>query len=90
MVLSKSPGIFKIGQEFITEKKFDGLYLENLKDGVFEGKVQIFYDNGDEYEGEVQNEKKHGEGKFRSFRGWTYEGSWVNDQRSGVGCEERL
>lgn len=39
----------------------------------------FFYKNNDRYEGEFQNDKKHGKGKYTYFDGKVVEGVWEND-----------
>ena len=46
---------------------------------------QIRYDGGDVYEGETQNGKRHGKGKYTWADGDTYEGDWKDDKRCGRG-----
>ena len=46
---------------------------------------QIRYDSGDVYEGETQNGKRHGKGKYTWADGDTYEGDWKDDKRCGRG-----
>ncbi len=43
------------------------------------------YDNGDRYEGEWKNGKKHGKGTMDYANGNKYTGIWVNDNRAGQG-----
>lgn len=40
---------------------------------------------GHRYEGEYQNDKKHGNGEFYWQSGNTYKGSYLNDERDGYG-----
>lgn len=42
----------------------------------------INYKNGEKYEGEVLNGKRHGYGKFRFKTGTVVKGIWVNDEFS--------
>lgn len=46
---------------------------------------QIRYDSGDVYEGETQNGKRHGKGKYTWADGDTYEGDWKDGERCGRG-----
>lgn len=46
---------------------------------------QIRYDSGDVYEGETQNGKCHGKGKYTWADGDTYEGDWKDGKRCGRG-----
>lgn len=43
------------------------------------------YDNGDFYEGDFLNRKRHGQGKMVYNSGGIYEGKWVKDDRNGLG-----
>ena len=43
------------------------------------------YTNGDIYEGDWVNDKRHGRGKMIYKTGDIYEGNWVNDKRHGKG-----
>ena len=46
---------------------------------------RIEYDGGDVYEGETQNGKRHGKGKYTWADGDTYEGDWKDGKRCGWG-----
>ncbi|CAF2910238.1 unnamed protein product [Rotaria sp. Silwood2] len=41
--------------------------------------------NGDRYEGECQNEQKHGRGTYYYASGEKYTGDWIDDQKTGEG-----
>jgi hypothetical protein len=43
------------------------------------------YDNGDIYEGEWKNGRKHGKGTMNYADGKKYTGVWVNDEKTGQG-----
>ena len=45
----------------------------------------IKFDSGDVYEGETQNGKRHGKGKYTWADGDFYEGDWKNGKRCGHG-----
>jgi hypothetical protein len=53
----------------------------------------MYYENGDRYEGEWSNNKKHGRGRLRIWRvgicyyanGNVYEGELKNDMKDGQG-----
>ncbi|UJR29289.1 hypothetical protein I4U23_010503 [Adineta vaga] len=47
--------------------------------------VVISYPNRNRYEGEVKNEKKHGQGTLYYANGGKYKGNWENDLRHGYG-----
>jgi hypothetical protein len=48
-------------------------------------KERKVYDNGDVYEGELEDGKKHGKGKFVWTCGDVYEGDWKDNNRHGNG-----
>lgn len=41
------------------------------------------FNNGDVYEGEYVDGKKHGHGKYTSAKGWVYEGDFADDTMTG-------
>ena len=43
----------------------------------------LMYPQGDEYEGQLFNERKHGTGMYTYANGTTLKGSWINDKRQG-------
>ena len=44
------------------------------------------YDNGNKYEGEWENGKKHGEGIYRyTYQGGVYEGEFADNKKHGMG-----
>jgi hypothetical protein len=45
------------------------------------------YPNGDIYEGEAYNKKRHGIGKLTETNGVVYEGQWTDNIRDGFGTE---
>jgi len=65
--------------------KLIGYYGERVKD-LKEGTGQYYYLNGDMYDGEWKNDKKHGEGKYKFYnKGDRYEGQWREDRIDGKG-----
>ena len=52
---------------------------------VREGKGNLVFNDGDEYEGEYRDDKFHGRGKYIWANGDVYDGQWVNGKRSGHG-----
>ena len=57
-----------------------------------EGKIKtIKYDNGDIYEGEIKDGKRHGYGIFkRGDELFSFEGEFKDDKRNGFGIEEYI
>ena len=49
------------------------------------GKHKLTYDNGDTFEGDFVDGKRHGNGVYTSKKGDRYEGEWKNDRREGYG-----
>jgi hypothetical protein len=78
------------GEYFFVEESvgFYSLFLifteEALNNKSLTFKVKI-YDNGDKYEGELKNEKKHGKGTYYWTSGVKYTGDWVDDKMAGQG-----
>lgn len=65
-----------------------GIIIEGIfNDGKLDssGSFKIRYANGDIYEGQIENHKMAGKGKFYHINGDIYEGDWVNDKRDGKG-----
>jgi len=44
------------------------------------------WQNKGHYEGDIKDNKRHGQGKFKYAHGDIYEGKWINDKREGKGC----
>ena len=49
------------------------------------GKGRFTYSNGDVYEGDYANDKRHGHGVFTYYDGDKYEGEWKNGKIEGYG-----
>lgn len=49
------------------------------------GQGQIRWANGDQYEGDIVQGRRHGQGRLLWASGQRYEGPWVNDQPQGKG-----
>ena len=65
-------------------------YKNDIYEGVFlEGKMigfgKIYYENGDNYIGSMNNLKKEGNGIMNYKNGNKYNGNWENDIKSGKG-----
>ena len=43
--------------------------------------------DGTYYDGEWENDMRHGKGEFVRFDGYYYEGGWENDKKHGEGVE---
>jgi len=50
-----------------------------------DGRGRMEYTNGDVYEGDFIQGKRHGKGKYTTPDGYSYEGEWINNQRHGKG-----
>ena len=50
-----------------------------------ESRQPIILENGDRYEGALQNKFKHGYGIYSYANGDTYTGDWANDLQNGHG-----
>jgi len=59
-------------------------WKEECRGGVYE-KDKEGYFNDHKYEGEIENEKPHGNGTWIQMDGGTYVGQFVNGQREGLG-----
>ena len=51
------------------------------------GSMTINYPNGDHYEGETKDGKRHGKGTMIYSNGDRYEGEWKDDKKNGQGVE---
>lgn len=49
----------------------------------FSGWGKAFYENGEVYEGEYQNGKRHGYGEYFYLNGYVYKGNWVENIKEG-------
>ena len=69
----------------LTSRRDDGVYFQITPIGQpFCNKpARVLFPNGDAYEGEMTNDKKHGQGKLISPNGAAYEGEWKDDKREG-------
>jgi hypothetical protein len=56
-----------------------------VKKFILNGGETIKYDNGDVYDGEVKDGKRHGKGKMIYSDNMVYEGEWNDDNRKGRG-----
>jgi hypothetical protein len=57
------------------------LSIEHCPDDV----LLLLCSSGDVYEGQYQDEEKHGTGKYTSANGDAYEGTFVHGKKSGKG-----
>ena len=71
----------------LTSRRDDGVYFQITPIGQpFCNKpARVLFPNGDAYEGEMTNDKKHGQGKLISPNGAAYEGEWKDDKKHGQG-----
>ena len=61
------------------------LSFYKLKKYLIKGKAPYFWDNGDKYEGDYKDNKKHGFGSYFYANGEKYEGEWFDDLKNGLG-----
>lgn len=61
------------------------VFKGGYKNGLFNGKGQLVWSNGDRYQGEFKNGLKNGVGKEVLASGVTYEGKYVNGYWQGKG-----
>ena len=71
----------------------DGKYQGEWVEGKYNGRGKEKYKNGNIYEGQFKNDKRHGKGRMEyalragaKFEGY-YEGEWVNGESNGQGKE---
>ncbi|CAK79445.1 unnamed protein product (macronuclear) [Paramecium tetraurelia] len=65
---------------------FKFLYREPIKHEVNQKLIKhVIYSNDDEYQGELVNDKRHGQGTYKFVSGNRYEGEWKNHQKHGKG-----
>ena len=67
----------------------DGKYQGDWVEGKYNGRGKEKYKNGNVYEGQFKNDKRHGKGRMEyalragaKFEGY-YEGEWVNGETNG-------
>ena len=73
---------------FLDRKYLGKLYLNNLYVNETKARWKQTYVNGDWYEGDWVNDKRHGKGnRFYENGNLKYEGDWVNDRSEGKGKE---
>lgn len=51
----------------------------------FTGRGKAFYENGETYEGEYLNGKRHGQGTYTYKNGFIYEGYFIENLKDGFG-----
>jgi len=62
----------------------DGTYLERVRDGKkWKQRAYVKYTVGDNYEGELKDQKRHGYGKYTKPGKWVYTGDFKNSQFHG-------
>jgi hypothetical protein len=59
-------------------KSYEGIF----EDGVFNEKGTLTFSNGDVYEGEFKNGKRHGKGVYKSEK-FDFDGEWEEDLMHG-------
>lgn len=71
---------FKITMQYQrTLMRLRGLQPQNEKIRAMQSIMEIIYDNGEIYRGEVKNNMRHGNGQMIYNNGVVYEGLWEND-----------
>ena len=60
-----------------------GLDMGYWQKGCLQGRIRQIFPSGNYFEGDIEGGKKNGYGKFVSFAGRTYEGTFNNDQMDG-------
>ena len=59
--------------------------MYNNNDDNFNGQGTYYYKNGEKYEGEYKDAKKHGQGTYYYNNGNKYEGGFKNNDMHGKG-----
>ncbi|KAL4436280.1 hypothetical protein ABPG74_015871 [Tetrahymena malaccensis] len=70
-------------------------YIQKMDDGEYHGTLSnnnvpnglgiYYYNDGSIYQGQLQMRKRHQKGYYIMSNGFTYDGSWVDDQMQGEG-----
>ena len=88
------PSLFWLIIYFVEKKRGN---LENHTELEFEligdcenGQGTITWANGDKYEGEWKDGKKHGKGTETCSNGDKYEGDWKDGEKHGKGTETKI
>ena len=75
-------------QQLLTATKMSELFFVPIA-SFFMKKISLMldltYDNGDKYDGDIQEGKRHGFGTMFFANGEHYIGSWIQDKRDGYG-----
>lgn len=62
------------------------MYEGNWTAGLMDGEGKLLYDNGNSFEGEFKNNKRHGTGTFIwAATGASYKGGWKDGVMHGKG-----
>ena len=65
------------------DTRFQGQFV---RDGsLLTGQGKVTWANGDVYQGELLQSRRHGQGEFTWANGQRYRGTWVNDVPQGKG-----
>ena len=72
------------GKAFITDQGDILEYHGNIINNIKHGKGYCYYKNDFMYDGDWENDKRHGNGKF-TYESAIYEGQWVENKREGQG-----
>ncbi|CAD8061593.1 unnamed protein product [Paramecium sonneborni] len=63
----------------------DSIYVGGLKNNLFQGYGEIYWDDGTHYCGQFNKGTKSGNGRLIYADGDAYEGEWLDDQQHGKG-----
>ena len=68
------------------QKDYDELLYDNETKELKKGFIRRKYKDGSVYEGQIENKRRHGQGKFtRAETNQTYMGEWKDDKMDGNG-----
>merc|ERR1719313_1006445 len=72
----------KVDEDGANEECFIG----SFRKGIFHGKGERTWRNGDHYKGQWKHGMQEGEGTFESAEeGWVYSGQWSTGRMNGIG-----
>ncbi len=65
------------------DTRFQGQWVR--EGNLLTGQGQVTWANGDAYQGELRQSRRHGQGEFTWANGQRYQGTWANDAPHGTG-----